>query len=246
MLHFLASIVRQASKMSVLKTITLGIIVLLLEQLVVCESRFCSWSKNSALSVDSCPESKNEFERREKLKNCTSLAVIQNCTKPVKFKYHCLIDEAEKTFIEVCVPLYIITLGFCAEYNTVGALVQQHRGLKCSDMEPPCPQLYNSTDAYLYKGCYDIVKSRRQTTSSDINFELSTKLTTKENYFNSSLENFDTVKPLNAGMVIFITFAVVVFLLITIVTMSMVVRYRKHQRKLGLMTGQQYKKCVPR
>lgn len=38
-------------------------------------------------------------------------------------------------------------------------------------------------------------------------------------------------------MVIFITFAVVVFLLIAIVTMSMVVRYRKHQRKLGLMTG---------
>lgn len=41
----------------------------------------------------------------------------------------------------------------------------------------------------------------------------------------------------SAGMVIFITFAVVVFLLIAIVTMSMVVRYRKHQRKLGLMTG---------
>lgn len=41
----------------------------------------------------------------------------------------------------------------------------------------------------------------------------------------------------SAGMIIFITFAVVVFLLIAIVTMSMVVRYRKHQRKLGLMTG---------
>lgn len=135
--------------MSVLRITTLGIVVLLLEQLRICESRSCSWSKNTAVSVNSCPESKDEVEKRAKIKNCVSLAVIQNCTTSAKFQYHCLIDEAEKTLIEVCVPSYNILLGYCAEYNTVGALVQQHRGLRCSDMDPPCPQLYTSTDAYL-------------------------------------------------------------------------------------------------
>lgn len=48
---------------------------------------------------------------------------------------------------------------------------------------------------FVDKGCYDIVKRRRQTTSSAISFELSTIYTTKEIYINSSLKNIDTVKP---------------------------------------------------
>lgn len=220
--------------MSVLRITTLGIVVLFLEQLRICESRSCSWSKNTAVSVDSCPESKDEVEKRAKIKNCASLAFIQNCTSPAKFQYHCLIDEAEKTFIEVCVPSYNILLGYCAEYNTIGALVQQHRGLRCSDMDPACPQLYISTDAYIYKGCYEIVKRRRQTTSSDNIFELSTKFTTKEINKNVSRENSDTVKPLNAGMIIGITFAVVV-VLIAIVTIFMVIRIKIHRKRTSLM-----------
>lgn len=59
-------------------------------------------------------------------------------------------------FIYWSVHVYVIICtynfeGFCAEYNTVGALVQHHIGLKCSDMKPPCPQHYNSTDAYICK-----------------------------------------------------------------------------------------------
>lgn len=49
---------------------------------------------------------------------------------------------------------------------------------------------------FVDKGCYEIVKRRKQTTSSDINFELSTKLTTKEIKKNVSQENSVTVKPL--------------------------------------------------
>lgn len=41
--------------------------------------------------------------------------------------------------------------GYCAEYNTIGALVQQHFGLKCSAEDPPCPSRYISTDAYQCK-----------------------------------------------------------------------------------------------
>lgn len=220
--------------MSVLRITTLGIVVLLLKQLRICESRSCSWSKNTAVSVDSCPESKDEVEKRAKIKNCASLAVIQNCTTPAKFQYHCLIDEVEKTFIEVCVPSYNILLGYCTEYNTIGALVQQHRGLRCSDMDPACPQFYISTDAYLYKGCYEIVKRRRKTTSSDNIFELSTKFTTKEINKNVSPENSDTVKPLNAGMIIGITFVEVV-VLIAIVTIFMVIRIKIHRKRTSLM-----------
>lgn len=49
---------------------------------------------------------------------------------------------------------------------------------------------------FVDKGCYEIVKRRRQTTSSDIGFELSTKLTTKEIKNNSSLKNMDSVEHL--------------------------------------------------
>lgn len=48
---------------------------------------------------------------------------------------------------------------------------------------------------FVDKGCYEIVKKRGQTTSSDINFELSTEFTTIEINTNSSRENMDTVKP---------------------------------------------------
>lgn len=49
---------------------------------------------------------------------------------------------------------------------------------------------------FVDKGCYEIVKKSRQTTSSVFIFELSTKFTTKEINKNSSMENNDTVKPL--------------------------------------------------
>lgn len=67
-------------------------------------------------------------------------------------------DEFQKAFGDVCGPLLHI-FGFCTEYNTYRAVIQPHYHLKCSNVDPPCVERYISTDAYLYTGCYDIVKN---------------------------------------------------------------------------------------
>lgn len=132
------------------------------------ESRSCLWSKKTAVYVPSCPQSKEEMEGRAKNKDCVSIAHSQNCTKPEQFKYHCLINEFENASIEVCAESYYIVSGYCAEYNTVGALIQQHNGLKCSVGDPPCPLRYLSTDSYQYKVCYDAVSKKRHTSSIEM------------------------------------------------------------------------------
>lgn len=58
-------------------------------------------------------------------------------------------DKIQKTlFFKCCQQYYDYFQGKCAEYNTIGALVQPHDGVKCSDTHPPCPSRYISTDAY--------------------------------------------------------------------------------------------------
>uniref|UniRef100_A0A8W8JFC7 FZ domain-containing protein n=1 Tax=Magallana gigas TaxID=29159 RepID=A0A8W8JFC7_MAGGI len=126
----------------------------------VTSDRFCSWSKETVESVIACPQTIYEWEKRARLKNCTSLAFIQNCTETIKFKYHCVMNELEDAFLEVCAPEYYI-LGACTEYNTFGAVIQPHYRLKCSDVNPPCAERYLSTDSYLYEGCYNAVKNNK-------------------------------------------------------------------------------------
>ena len=40
-------------------------------------------------------------------------------------------------------------LGYCAEYDAAGGLVQDNYDLGCQQRHPPCPALYNSAEAYL-------------------------------------------------------------------------------------------------
>lgn len=124
--------------------------------LVLC-SRFCQWSKETAVAVSSCPQNKSVMEERAKIKNCEAIAGIQSCTAPENFKYHCLMNELETEFLEVCAPQFYIH-GHCTEYNSLGAAIQEHFTVKCSDVKPPCNKSYLSTDAYLYKGCYERVR----------------------------------------------------------------------------------------
>lgn len=129
------------------------------------DGRSCLWSTKTAMEVTSCPVTKEQWDERARIKNCTSLAHVQNCTKSSNFKYHCVMNEFEDAFIEVCAPVYNIN-GYCAEYNTLGARIQLHYNLKCSDVEPQCADQYISTDAYLYKGCYDVIKQNQLKLSS--------------------------------------------------------------------------------
>lgn len=141
-----------------MKLTTFSIVVMMLDHISASESRYCQWSKKSAKKVESCPLSESEIEKRANNINCEYLAKEQNCTKASNFKYHCLINEFENASFEVCAESYFIVSGKCAEYNTIGALVQPHDGVKCSGAHPPCPSRYISTDAYKYKVCYEVVK----------------------------------------------------------------------------------------
>lgn len=133
--------------------------------IVLC-SRFCQWSNGTAVTVSSCPQNKSEMEERAKIKNCNVTAGIQNCTDTENFKYHCVMNELETNFVELCAPQYYIH-GYCTEYNTLGAAIQEHFSLKCSDVKPPCNASYLSTDAYLYEGCSKMVRKNMQMSSTD-------------------------------------------------------------------------------
>lgn len=136
-------------------------ICILAELCMLSKARTCIWSTNTVEKVKSCPVSISEWERRKHIKKCSLLAQKQNCTDVSNFEYHCVINEYENAFIEVCAPAYIIN-GYCAEYNELGARIQLHYGLRCEDVQPPCAKVYRSTEAYKYPGCYDIVERKLQ------------------------------------------------------------------------------------
>lgn len=48
------------------------------------------------------------MEVRAKVKECESKARRQNCSSIEKIKYHCIMNELENTFVEVCAPVYRI------------------------------------------------------------------------------------------------------------------------------------------
>lgn len=131
--------------------------LLLAHYLRVTEGRFCAWSNQTAKIVNSCPVTKEELIKRKEMKKCDLLSERQNCTVASNFKYHCVMNEFEDAFVEVCAQAYMIN-GFCAEYNTIGGRIQLHFDIKCSDVTPPCADRYISTDAYLYEGCYDVIE----------------------------------------------------------------------------------------
>lgn len=119
----------------------------------------CLWSSQTLQTVTSCPENTDEMKVRDRKKNCDSIAREQNCTKPEKFMYHCVMNALENAFIEVCAPEYRIH-GYCTEYNEVGTVIQEHYNRKCADVTPPCASTYLSTESYLFKGCYEVVKNK--------------------------------------------------------------------------------------
>ncbi|XP_056016266.1 uncharacterized protein LOC130053301 [Ostrea edulis] len=137
-----------------------GIILLLLSFTLTKEtdsgSKYCAESLNTMRNVDSCPSSEQEARNAAEKMNCEAISHNQNCTDPDKFKYHCVIDELEKSLLEVCAPEYYI-LDYCAEFNVQGGRIQEHYGTKCSDVTPQCPRRYKSAEAYLYPGCYEVV-----------------------------------------------------------------------------------------
>jgi hypothetical protein len=58
--------------------------------------------------VHACPSNEEETKIAAQKKNCEAIAHIQNCSDPSRYKYHCVMDELEKSYVEVCAPESII------------------------------------------------------------------------------------------------------------------------------------------
>ncbi|XP_061186896.1 uncharacterized protein LOC133195026 [Saccostrea echinata] len=61
--------------------------------------------------------------------------------------------------------------GMCAEFNTELQKIRTNFFANCKDDSPPCPVSYNSTEAYKYGKCYDMVST---TSSSASTIQLTT------------------------------------------------------------------------
>lgn len=93
-------------------------IFLLHNILQVTVGRYCTWSNQTVQKVESCPVTKEELIKRREVKKCHLLSQKQNCTKPFNFKYHCVMNEFEDAFVEVCAPAYMINGQLYAYYFT--------------------------------------------------------------------------------------------------------------------------------
>lgn len=119
-------------------------------------SRYCQEAVDNAESVGSCPTSKEEWEIAARKKNCSKIASKQNCSSVEKFQYHCVINGYRNEFLEVCAPSRII-FGHCVEFNLQGGVIQDQYTAPCNDTFPKCDKYYNSSTAYKYPDCYQLV-----------------------------------------------------------------------------------------
>lgn len=124
---------------------------------------FCEASVYTIKYVKECPTNAEEWNIATRRKNCESIQ--HNCsvgiasnTQQYVFQYHCVINVWRNATLEVC-ALNRTILGHCAEFNKMGAVVQDNYHTDCTRLEPPCPTSYNSAEAYKYQTCYNIVRN---------------------------------------------------------------------------------------
>lgn len=125
----------------------------------------CQSSISSVKYVNHCPADALSWHMAASRLNCDS--IHQECSKSLGldpqryiFQYHCLINSWMNATIEVC-ALNRSILGYCAEFNTDGALIQENYNAECRIFDRSCPNIYNSAEAYKYQSCYDLVYTRR-------------------------------------------------------------------------------------
>lgn len=125
-----------------------------------CAYEECKEAINNAEDVKVCPTSKEEWDIAARKKNCSkhaALAEEKNCTIHSKqLEYHCLINAFRNKSLEVCEAAKTI-FGYCAEYNEVGMVIQNHYSAECNKVFPKCDESYRSSDAYKYPDCYKLV-----------------------------------------------------------------------------------------
>lgn len=136
----------------------LHVLVLLLWSTEASAFAACQKSILTVRYGNHCPKDVASWQIRAEKMNCNS--IHQQCSEslgldPKKyiFQYHCLINSWMNDTIEVC-ALNQSVLGHCAEFDTDGAFIQENYKADCRKHNPPCPNIYNSADAYKYQSCY--------------------------------------------------------------------------------------------
>ncbi|XP_062583329.1 uncharacterized protein LOC134245083 [Saccostrea cucullata] len=126
----------------------------------------CLKSRETVREVSHCPTTPEEWRKREEFMRCGS--VLQSCTRPERFVYHCLPNSFWNKTIEVCAPKKSIVLHKCAEYNEEGTRIQTNFEHSCLDADITCPVHYSSDEAYKYQTCYKL-ESNLHTTKAQTN-----------------------------------------------------------------------------
>lgn len=115
----------------------------------------CIESLPTVQKVPDCPRNFTELQLAVKRKRCDALANIQTCVDPKKFVYHCLVNQQNDGFVEVCAPEWILA-GFCGYYDTVLDKIAPNVNKDCTKSAYPCPGVFNSSDTYKYQVCYEV------------------------------------------------------------------------------------------
>lgn len=115
----------------------------------------CIESLPTVQKVPDCPRNFTELQLAVKRKRCDALANIQTCVDPNKFVYHCLVNQQNDGFVEVCAPEWILA-GFCGYYDTVLDRIAPNVNKDCTKSAYPCPGVFNSSDTYKYQVCYEV------------------------------------------------------------------------------------------
>lgn len=108
----------------------------------------CILSLQSLQKVDQCPRNALEWDARAALFNCSS--INQTCVPPDMFLYHCVLNADGSELLEVCAPLRYIHGQKCTEFDSGGPIIQESANT-CGNATVPCPQVYNSKEAFKCK-----------------------------------------------------------------------------------------------
>lgn len=124
----------------------------------------CLVSLPTVQTVTSCPTNTAELSQARKRKQCIHLSIIQNCTTPGNFQYHCVLNTYENETVEVCAPI-ILSQGYCLKFDEGGARLQNIYDRECTIYSKPCTTRFNSSELLQYFQCNYILNKSKQTNS---------------------------------------------------------------------------------
>lgn len=126
----------------------------------LCRGRYCQEAVNSVQIVESCPTLETEWAAAARKKNCSRIAMQQDCSLVELFQYHCVVNGYRNETLEVCAPRRII-FGHCVEFNVPGGVIQDQLSTPCNNIFPKCDGIYESVTAYKYPDCYQLVYNNK-------------------------------------------------------------------------------------